>query len=250
MTDREIVKMALGLNMFVFGGYVRDVIVCHKRTFHDIDICCPTGSDPMDLIRIMQTRWHVNHVRKLPPQQYGHMSRGVELVYKCLVDKKIEVDIVVFDGSFDAWRREHSTDFTCNLFYQSRDTYLGIRYIPKMFRHYANPMNELVKLTRQGIFYRIWNGDTHSHVVLITRRARSLVERGMTFRGFLLSHLMESSLFGHPNMRVICRINKNIIYDIQNGRSIETLKACLKELNLDVPKNITDRLQSDLQESH
>jgi len=64
-----------------------------------------------------------------------------------------------YRGTFENWRREKSTDFTCNLFYMSSDTALGIRYIPDEYKHVPNPCRHLINMTKRKEFARIWGKD-------------------------------------------------------------------------------------------
>lgn len=203
VNPQDVIDIALGMNMWVFGGYLRDHVI-RGQPFQDLDICCPRGTYVRHFFRTLSTRWSVRRAHEYVPGRYGCMSKGLKGVYKCVVDNHLHVDVVVFDGTLDDWREEHSTDFTSNLFYMSRETELGLRYVPLMFRHEANPVRHIKNLTRQGIFFRIWNGDDHTHVWAIVRRARELVERGFTFRGVLLSEIMNLGLLGYPHMRLLC----------------------------------------------
>lgn len=246
VNPQDVIDIALGMNMWIFGGYLRDHVI-RGEEFHDLDICCPRGTYVRHFFRTLSTRWSVRRAHEYVPGRYGCMSKGLKGVYKCVVDNHLHVDVVVFDGTFDDWREEYSTDFTCNLFYMSRDTELGLRYIPTMFKYEANPLKKIKNLTRQGIFFRIWNGDDYRHVWAIVRRARELVERGFTFRGVLLSELMNLGLLGHPHMRLLCThasTDMNAVQVVRVKNIFDTCDTISSDLrlkiysHLDVPQEI------------
>lgn len=222
--DREIVDIALGLGMWVFGGYVRDVVVRSRESFTDIDICCPRGSNPAEFFRILSTRWGISRVRtSVQYSKYGVMSKKIKKVLTCRVDHRVEIDVVVFDGNLRDWTRDETTDFTCNLFYISRQVELGIRYVPEMFRYEANPMRRIRELTEQGIFYRIWCSSEPGLIWKISRRALTLVEKGFTFRGELINGVMSLGLSNHSTIRQVCESHLDDIERIQAERVVAVL---------------------------
>lgn len=241
-TARKIIDVAFSMKMWVFGGYVRDVIVRGKKSFNDIDICCPRGSNPQDFFRMLSTHVTVNNVHEKPITTYKRMSPGIKRIFCCKVNNTIDIDVVVFDGSMRAWLDEESTDFTCNLFYQSRDVYLGLRYIPKMYRHTANPMRLLINLTHKGVFYRIWNGTEPVHIFQIANRMRRLVERGFTFKGNLLTNLMHISLYGNQFVTDVCNNIVEDVQDLQHERELQTFLKCTHRLNISLPDDVNRQI--------
>ena len=240
--DRDIIDVALGLGMWVFGGYVRDVVIRKQTTFTDIDICCPNGSIPADFFRILSTRWGISRVHtSVHRSKYGVMSKKIKRVLSCRVDDRINLDIVVFDGSLRDWKRDETTDFSCNLFYISREVQLGIRYVPRMFMYKANPMRTIKELTEQGIFFRIWNSFEPALIWKIIRRALVLVEKGFTLRGELVTDLMYLGLSGHSTMRDMCERDIASIHHIQAERVV----AELKDLNVTIRSRIENLLRRD-----
>lgn len=241
-TARKVIDVAFSMKMWVFGGYVRDVIVRGKKSFNDIDICCPRGSDPRDFFRVLSTHVTVNNVREKPITTYKRMSKGIMRIFRCNVNNAFDIDIVVFDGNMGTWLDEESTDFTCNIFYHSREVYLGLRYVPRMYRHAANPMRQLVTMTRKGIFFRIWNGTEPVHIFQIANRVRSLVERGFTFKGKLLTDLMHVSLYGNPFITNICDVINDEVRNLQREREFHTLLKCTKRLNISLPEDVNRQI--------
>lgn len=240
--DRDIIDVALGLGMWVFGGYVRDVVIRKQMTFTDIDICCPNGSIPGDFFRILSTRWGISRVHtSLLRSKYGVMSKKIKRVLSCRVDDRIDLDIVVFDGSLRDWKRDQTTDFSCNLFYISREVELGLRYVPKMFIYRSNPMRTIKELTEQGIFFRIWNSSEPALIWRIVRRALALVEKGLTLRGELVTDLMYLGLSGHSTMREMCERDIASIHRIQAERVVDELR----DLNVTIRGRIQGLLYRD-----
>jgi hypothetical protein len=240
--DRDIIDVALGLGMWVFGGYVRDVVIRKQATFTDIDICCPNGSIPGDFFRILSNRWGISRVHtSVLRSKYGVMSKKIKRVLSCRVDDRIDLDIVVFDGSLRDWKRDQTTDFSCNLFYISREVELGLRYVPKMFIYRANPMRIIKELTEQGIFFRIWNSSEPALIWRIVRRALALVEKGFTLRGELVTDLMYLGLSGHSTMREMCERDIASIHRVQAERVVDELK----DLNVTIRGRIQGLLYRD-----
>lgn len=240
--DRDIIDIALGLGMWVFGGYVRDVVIRKQTTFTDIDICCPSGSIPGDFFRILSTRWGISKVHtSLLRSKYGVMSKKIKRVLSCRVEDRIDLDIVVFDGSLRDWKRDQTTDFSCNLFYISREVQLGLRYVPRMFIYGANPMRKIKELTEQGIFFRIWNSSEPALIWRIIRRALVLVEKGFTLRGELVTDLMYLGLSGHSTMRDMCQRDIASIHRIQAERVVDELK----DLNVSIRTRIETLLRRE-----
>lgn len=238
MNPRDIIDVAFAMDMWVFGGYVRDHVV-RGEEFRDIDLCCSRGSKLDQFFRVLNTRFKVRKVHE-NISQYG-MSPGMRKVFRCVVNDTISIDVVVFDGTFEDWRNEHSTDFTCNLFYQTRDVDLGLRFIPPMFRNEANPLRAIKEMTQKGIFYRLWDGTNHRHTYRVVDRASDLVNRGFTFRGKLVSDIMYLGLHGHSFYQTFVREEQKVIEQIQNERAYDTFAK-----SVTLPPNIKDQIRQIL----
>ena len=97
------------------------------------------------------------------------------------------------------WRNEHSVDLSCNLFYMSRSTPLGLRYIPKIYRYLAAPARKIIEMTRNGIFEVVYETKaerdcSYSKAVAECRkaqyvmwRAKRLIQRGWFLKGKVLT---------------------------------------------------------------
>jgi hypothetical protein len=197
--DNRIIDLCFALDYWVFGGYVRDVMICGKKEFHDIDICVPRSkhSTVDNFLNALSVFYTIDVTRdtKITERSYGAMSEGITAVVHVTVNDKLKLDLVLFDGSISDWRAEHSVDASCNLFYTSRGTPLGIRYIPKKYRYLAAPARKLIDMTRNGIFeivYETRPDYTASQskavaeckkALYVMWRAKKLIERGWFLKG-------------------------------------------------------------------
>jgi len=232
----EVIAMAFAMDMWVFGGYVRDVVVRKQQRFGDLDLCCSRGkTNVAHFIRALGARFDVAmHDSRRFNATYGAMSPGIKRIHKCTVvegDTRVRVDVVSFDGSFDDWCDERTVDFTCNLFYMKRDVALGLRYVPECLKHHPTPMQKLMDMTVAKDFHRIWdvsNGPTcHCmNVIRIHERARTLVERGwyMPTTPMLLSERMSHEIDEKPYAQAECGRAQGAIDQIQSRRAIRALE--------------------------
>jgi hypothetical protein len=250
--EKQIIDVALAMDMWVFGGYVRDVIVRGQTKFGDIDLGCSDKKTNVEqFIRVLGTRFKVKEVRSkkfADRTGYGRMSKGIKRVERLIVEDRLHIDIVVFDGSFTDWCNEESVDFTSNLFYKTWDTQLGLRYAPGRFKHVANPVDELVKLTRDGVIERIWDATeehaNHMHVWQICQRAKDLVRRGFTLKGPLMTPLMELKLMGHSAIEDACYNLEDDVKVIQARRSTQEVMKCLNREGISLPKDIYELIEN------
>lgn len=177
--EGRIVDLALSFDGWVFGGYVRDTVI-RKEKASDIDICFAQDAPMHIFMRVLNQDHEVEIVSDRTHPDGLYMSQGIRRLVKVIVDEKIHLDLCKYEGSFEDWRREESTDFTCNLFYVSRDTALGLRYIPKVYKLHPNPINYLVDMTKRKEFVRIWGDEnlTFKNTCTILSRTLSRVKRG------------------------------------------------------------------------
>jgi hypothetical protein len=179
---QDIINTALAHDSWVYGGYVRDVIVCNDTKFSDIDICCPHNVRPLWIVRSLSKRYDVKEVEMRTLSTYCD-AKSVH-TYKI---GGITVQFVVFDGDFTDWCDSETTDLTCNLFYHSRSVNIGIRYVPYSFRTRQNPIQEIINLTKMKKFERI----TEKNVI---RRIKSMVRRGWACTNEIMSEPEEYDL--------------------------------------------------------
>lgn len=232
----EVIRMAFAMDMWVFGGYVRDVVVRKQQRFGDLDLCCSRGkTNVAHFIRALGARFDVvSHDSRKFHHTYGAMSPGIKRIHKCTVtegDVRIRIDIVSFDGSFEDWCDEHTVDFTCNLFYMKRDVALGLRYIPEFLKHDPAPLQKLLTMATTNEFHRIWdvpNGPTcHCmNIIRIHDRAKELVKRGwyMPETPVLLSERMSHEIDEKPYALAECGRAQGVIDHIQSRRAIRALE--------------------------
>lgn len=169
----DIINTALAHDAWVYGGYVRDVVVCGDTKFNDIDICCPYNVKPIWIIRSLSRRYSVKELA------HRHAYDDVKSVSTYEIGG-VTVQFVVFDGDFEDWCDSDKTDLTCNLFYQSRNVNLGIRYVPDKYHSHQNPMQEIINLTKLKKFERL----TDKYVL---HRIKDMVQRGWTCTNELMS---------------------------------------------------------------
>jgi hypothetical protein len=123
--DNRILDLCFAMNFWVFGGYVRDVMICGKKEFNDIDICVPRSKhDSVDsFLNALSVFYTIDVTRdtKIPDMTYGAMSKGITAVVHVTVNNTLKLDLCLFDGSLYDWRTEYSVDMSCNLFYTSTE---------------------------------------------------------------------------------------------------------------------------------
>jgi hypothetical protein len=159
----NIVNLALSFGGWVYGGYVRDVLILKLDQFNDIDIAIPESADVETLLRCYGCLSNRMSVRQVDNFSYG----GKNLIKIDLDGVKIDLVIV---SSFEDWRAEHSTDLTCNLFYKSSTCHLGIRYIPEDYKVSPDPVGDLLALTKRKKFVVIQPNHTAKLEKRITSR--------------------------------------------------------------------------------
>lgn len=206
--ENRIIDLCFALDFWVFGGYVRDVMICGNKEFNDIDICVPRSkhSSVDNFLNALSVFYTIDVTRdtKIPDMKYGAMSKGITAVVHVTLNNQLKLDLCLFDGSLSDWRAEHSVDMSCNLFYTSRSTPLGIRYIPKKYRYLAAPARKLIEMTRNGIFETVYETRPDSlasqgeavaecrKIRHVMRRAKKLIDRGWFLKGDLLTpHMKE-----------------------------------------------------------
>ena len=216
--EGRIVDLALSFDGWVVGGYVRDTVI-RKEKASDIDICFPEDSPMRMFLRVLSQSHEVEIVSDRMHIKGLYMSQGIRRLVKVIVDDKIHLDLCKYEGSFKDWRREQSTDFTCNLFYVSRDTALGLRYIPDMYKHKPNPVKFLIDMTKRKEFSRIWGDEnlTFKNTCTILSRTLSRVKRGW----YLINDTVNAK------MARVMDETENRLWDIVNeiDRLVEEIEA-------------------------
>ena len=181
---KEIVNASLAHDAWVYGGYVRDVVVCGEVNFNDVDICCPKGVDHVWIVRTLAGKYKVKKIDQTSDYD-GHD------VDSYTINDLVVVQFVSYYGDFEEWCEDHTTDMTCNLFYQTRSVHLGLRYPPRPFRLYPNPIDDIITLTKNKVFHRISDPGSSVKARTLLRRMRNMVVHyGWTCRNDVLGEHM------------------------------------------------------------
>ena len=252
--ENRILDLCFAMNFWVFGGYVRDVMICGKKEFNDIDICVPRSKHGSvdSFLNALSVFYTIDVTRdtKIPEMTYGAMSKGITAVVHVTVNNTLKLDLCLFDGSLRDWREEYSVDMSCNLFYTSRDTPLGIRYIPKKYRYLAAPARNLIEMTRNGIFETVY--ETHPESLVsqgeavaecrkvrhVMRRAKKLIERGWFLKGDLLTpHMKEWAYTAGPVWEACIDAEQDIIDSYQKDAQADATQ---------LPQSVRDEVRRKL----
>ena len=221
MEPQRVIDLALCYDAVIFGGYVRDVVVCEGTEFSDIDILWPVRTHKLfdTFIRVISLDNRVTC--STPVQRYGQGTTCT----KVLINGTILLDCVMFDGEFSEWIDDGNCDFTCNMFYMSRTVPLGIRYVPPEMKYDANPAKVCINLTKQKKFSTVPNSQrTDSYWVRTSYRALKLVQKGWTLQGDLMSAEVEDSVLDNR-----ITTNCDIMDNIMNERALDILRPALSD---------------------
>jgi hypothetical protein len=252
--ENRIIDLCFALDFWVFGGYVRDVMICGKTEFNDIDICVPRSkhSSVDNFLNALSVFYTIDVTRdtKIPDMKYGAMSMGITAVVHVTLNNQLKLDLCLFDGNLSDWCEEHSVDMSCNLFYTSRSTPLGIRYIPKKYRYLAAPARKLIEMTRNGIFETVYETRpdpfaTQGEAVAecrkvrhVMRRAKKLIERGWFLKGDLLTTQMKEWAYTAGPVWESC-------IDAEQER-IEAVQKDAQADATDLPQSVRDEVRRKL----
>jgi|CryBogDrversion2_11_1035321.scaffolds.fasta_scaffold03811_3 hypothetical protein len=153
--DTNIVNLALSFDGWVFGGYVRDVLICDLDDFKDIDIAIPEYMDINLFLKCLNSLGHQLEVYS--DFDCPYQGNSIKRLIKIQICGKL-VDLIVV-SSFSDWKNDQSVDMSCNLFYKN-SMHLGLRYIPDKFKYFPDPASEIIELTRQKQFVVIQDYET------------------------------------------------------------------------------------------
>lgn len=154
--ENRIIDLCFAQEYWVFGGYVRDVMVRGLKVYQDIDILVPRS-------RHTSVDYFINTLSALYPVEvlqskdfsestYAVMSPRLQKNIKILVNKSLILDLCLYDGEMAQWCNDQTVDLSCNLFFTSRSIPLGLRYIPQKYKYVAAPTRKLISMTRAGFF--------------------------------------------------------------------------------------------------
>ena len=247
--SRKVVDMVFAMDMWIFGGYVRDVFVRGEQKFNDIDVCCEKRAYCANkFIRVLSCVFDVHrHVVTEASRYRAHKHHRFTLEER-ETGCRLAVDLVIYDGSFDDWCRDGSSvDFSCNLFYSSYDVYIGLRSTPKCLEYASNPLRVLLEMTRQKEFMRIWDvklGNSRcqaGYILKVHNRAKELVKRGWFLKDLdaFMSDFMSFEMLNHPAAMLICKKAHEFMATLQTRRTVALLPR---------RSDITDRIESYLRD--
>lgn len=205
----RIVNLALSFDAAIFGGYIRDVIICGGKEFNDIDILWPVNSHLEMFLRVLSSEpW----VESFKTTRFNHTERygGSYDIEKVVINKTIKLDCIIFRGHFSAWLQKKECDFSCNLFYMTRDVYIGLRYIPDQFKYVPNPTHMCYELTKQKKFLTVLSRGGDSSCARAASRALKLVKSGWTLDGDVIPDKYLNSIIRSYQFvqRITRRINQ------------------------------------------
>jgi hypothetical protein len=238
----EIINIALSFDAVIFGGYLRDVVVCGLDDFNDIDILWPQpyGQEFGKFVqfrRILELKYpgQIQTSEKSGNAKYGGK---ISKIYEVKIQNKIKMDCCIYMGNLQEWKNEHTVDFTCNLFYKTRDVQLGIRYIPVGYKYEPNPMDAIINLTKDRMYRVILVNDADGPWHKAAQRALDLAHRGWKLHGEFIAD---------------CDFVKDMvrkIYRTENQKAVDAFVACTPDISLNCEDKIRRRLsfESDVSE--
>lgn len=154
--DIQVISMALAFGGWVYGGYVRDVLICKADHFNDIDIAIPEYADIDTFLKCLGALGLPMNIYKDINFTYG--TNSVNRLIKIHLDN-LSIDLIIVK-SFYSWCDDHSCDLSCNLFYKTGNCQLGLRYIPETFKYSPDPITDILELTENKEFVVIQENRT------------------------------------------------------------------------------------------
>jgi hypothetical protein len=174
---RSVIETAFCFDAVVFGGYVRDVIVCQSNEFRDIDILWLKEKESFyDFLRVLSMKHEVTGVREVAMSSYCKRP-----LIHFHVDT-LPVDCVLCRSSFESWKTD-VCDLSCNLFYMSRTVQVGVKYIPDFLKFHSNPIQKLIDMTRNRKYRTIQENADNRQVTKVLFRCIDLAGRGWFHEG-------------------------------------------------------------------
>lgn len=247
----EIINIALSFDAVIFGGYLRDVVVCDMDDFNDLDILWPQpyGQEFGKFVqfrRILELKYpgQIQTSEKSGSTKYGGK---ISKIYEVKIQNKTKLDCCIYMGTIQEWKNEHTVDFTCNLFYKTRDVQLGLRYIPLSYKYEPNPMDAIINLTKDRMYSVILDNDADGPWRKAARRGIALAHRGWKVQGEFMSEFQELGLTDSYSL-VKEMVRK--IYRIEDQKAVDAYVACKPEISRNCEEKIRRRLEfeSDVSE--
>ena len=247
----EIINIALSFDAVIFGGYLRDVVVCGLDDFNDLDILWPQpyGQEFGKFVqfrRILELKYpgQIQTREKSGGAKYGGK---ISKIYEVKIHDKIKLDCCIYMGAFHDWKNEYSADFTCNLFYKTRDVQLGLRYIPPSFKYEPNPMDAIINLTKDRMNSVILEKEGDGPWRKAAQRGLALAHRGWKVQGEFMSEFNEMSLTDSYSL-VKEMVRK--IHRTEDQKAVDTFVTCQPDISRNCEEKIRRRLEfeSDVSE--
>jgi hypothetical protein len=206
MDAQRVIDIALCFDVAIFGGYIRDIVIAGQTKYNDIDIMWPVGTHGSftNFVRLLALDGAKVTTRNMPKSKY----QGLHLI-KVSIDDSIHLDCVMYPGKLVDWLRDDAVDFTCNLFYRTREVPLALRYIPEAYKFDPNPVRTLMELTKDRKFRTVLTKIGDRYWSRAANRALSLVNRGWFLDGEFMSEYYEDRLQDafNPILRTVDHIN-------------------------------------------
>jgi len=170
-----IIEIALEQGYWIYGGYLRDAMLGDR--FKDLDFGCTLDQAPSipNFISKLEEHWKVTVTfdsLRDTGSVYSSTIPYLRRIIKMDVEG-LEVDIGVYTSMSDWMRGTTAADFTCNLFYKTKDIPLGLKFVPE-----GMTPEEVYGMTKQRKCKIIRGQDDE-----IERRKASLMQRGWEIQG-------------------------------------------------------------------
>jgi len=249
--ENRIIDLCFAQEYWVFGGYVRDVMVRGLKDYQDIDILVPrSGHTSVDyFISTLSALYPIEVLQSkdFSESNYAVMSPRLQKNIKILVNKSLILDMCLYDGEMAQWCNDHTADLSCNLFFTSRSTPLGLRYIPQKYKYVAAPTRKLISMTRAGFFEVIFEAALVNNsgkkefqkVLRVLDRTRKMVANDW----YLLSNALTPEGRQIVNMEATVEDRTRIytildeIHDIQDENRVDATG---------LPDNLKDQVRKNL----
>ena len=156
----QIVEIALGKNMLVFGGYIRDRYIMNLNDFNDIDIVYFHGNSQIH--QILKLAGFIIEVDERTFKGYTRMSYNLTVLSRVYINGKngkifpesmrFSVDFVHCSCSQELWLNTRDCDFSCNLFYLDQSG-VHLRYNP-LVKIYHDPAQKYISSFDTFTYYK------------------------------------------------------------------------------------------------
>jgi len=218
---QRIVQLALCFDAVVFGGYIRDVLICKQDSFNDIDILWyNTIHNSMEafIAVLLAEPWVKSHdISNTTQRKYGDLKTVIHIV----LNENLRIDLVKYHGTRTAWMSERDCDFSCNLFYRTRQNNLGLRYVPESFVYFPDPFTHIYNLTVDKKFTSISTENSDRYWKRISARGLRLVKQGWILQGEFIKDNQKTAL-GNAYPLVIRTIKQ--INTIMNEGALDAIE--------------------------